>query len=68
MLAVREFFKLDYRGLEQLLLEWSDLRSVLELKKVPDHSNLHRAALRLLQKKGWTPSCKAPSAARGRAA
>jgi hypothetical protein len=68
ILTVREFLKLDYRGLEQLLMDWSDLRAVLELKTVPDHSNLHRAALRMLEKKGRTPCSKAPYAARGRAA
>jgi hypothetical protein len=59
LLAVRQFFDTDYRGVEQLTRDWSDLRSALGLKKVPDHSTLQRAAERLLGKKGaplsWPP-------------
>ena len=29
-----------YRGIEQLLHDWSDVRQILKLKKVPDHSTL----------------------------
>jgi len=35
ILEVREFFGLGYRGVGQLLHEWSDLRDVLGLKAVP---------------------------------
>ena len=55
-LTVREFLKQDYRGTEQLLRDWTDLREVLGLKKVPDHSTLQKAHARLLEKKGPTPS------------
>ena len=56
-LAVRQFLKTDYRGVEQHLRDWSDLRAVLGLgDKVPDHSTLQKAADRLLEKKGPTPS------------
>lgn len=48
MLAVRRFLKLDYRGLEVLLREWSELREVLGLHKVPDHSTIQKAARRLM--------------------
>jgi len=47
MLAVRRFLKLDYRGLEVLLREWAELREVLGLRKVPDHSTIQKAAARL---------------------
>lgn len=63
LLAVRQFFDTDYRGVEQLTRDWSDLRSVLGLKKVPDHTTLQRAADRLLAK-GGPPSSRAPSTLR----
>ena len=56
MLAVREFLKTDYRGLEQFLKDWAELRRALELEQVPDHSSLQKAAERLLKKGGPTPS------------
>src|SRR5215213_363500 len=56
LLAVREFLKADYRGLEQHLRDWSDLRAELGLAKVPDHSTLQKAADRLLKKSRPTPS------------
>lgn len=52
-LAVRQFLRTDYRGIEQHLRDWSDLRAALGLgDHVPDHSTLQRAADRLLEKKG----------------
>jgi len=56
ILALREFLKQDYRGMEHLLLDWSDLRQALGLAKVPDHSTLQKAAQRLLEKRGSMPS------------
>lgn len=47
ILVLRDYFHTDYRGVEQLLREWTDLREALRLKRVPDHSTLHRAAVRL---------------------
>ena len=64
LLVLREFLKQDYRGLEQLLKDWSDLRQVLGLTQVPDHSTLQKAAGRLLEKKGSMPSSAKPSARR----
>lgn len=55
LLVLREFLKQDYRGLEQLLAEWSELRQTLGLTKIPDHSTLQKAAARLLEKKGSMP-------------
>jgi Transposase domain (DUF772) len=68
LLALREFLRTDYRGLEQFLKEWSELRDALGLAKVPDHSTLQKAARRLLQKRGSTPCSAAPSPRRGGAA
>jgi hypothetical protein len=56
MLVVRQFFDLDYRGTEQLFRDWSDLRRVLDLKSVPDHSTLEKAEKRLLKKGASTGS------------
>jgi hypothetical protein len=68
LLALREFLKTDYRGLEQMLSEWAELRAVLGLAKVPDHSTIRKAAERLLEKGGPLPCWRGPSAARGRVA
>ena len=68
LLALREFLKTDYRGLEELLRDWSDLRQTLGLTQVPDHSTLQKAAERLLQKKGSIGSSTPPSPLRGNAA
>jgi hypothetical protein len=57
LLAVRQFLRTDYRGLEQHLRDWSDLRAAVGLKDhVPDHSTLQKAADRLLKKSRPTPS------------
>jgi hypothetical protein len=55
LLALREFLKTDYRGVEQYLRDWSDLRHALGLSKVPDHTTLQKAARRLLEKRGRRP-------------
>jgi hypothetical protein len=68
LLALRAFLRTDYRGLEGLLRDWSDLRQALGLAKVPDHSTLQKAAQRLLEKRGYPPSSASPSPARGAAA
>ncbi len=68
LLALREFLKVDYRGLEQILREWAELRDALGLAKVPDHSTIQKAAERLLEKGGSMPSSGRPSARRGIAA
>ena len=56
LIIVKRFFDIDYRSLEQLLEDWSDLRTVLRLKSVPDHSTIHKAEERLL-KKGASEFC-----------
>ena len=68
LLALREFLKVDYRGLEQILKEWAELRDVLGLVEVPDHSTIQKAAERLLEKGGPPTSSGGRCAARGHAA
>ncbi len=50
ILALRQFFKTDYRGIVQMLHDFSDLRKALKLKKVPHYSTLCYAQKRLLKK------------------
>jgi hypothetical protein len=47
-LVVRQFLRLDYRGVVALAAEWRELRDVLGLRRVPHHSTLAHAAPRLL--------------------
>ena len=49
ILALKTWLKLDDRGLEQLLREWSDLRRVLGLVGVPHSSTLCLAHRRLFK-------------------
>ena len=44
VLALRQFFKTDYRGVCRLLADLSDLRAASGLTKVPHYSTLCRAA------------------------
>lgn len=60
LLVLRQFFKVDYRGVMQWAQEWSDLREVLELQKVPHWTCLQKAEARLL-KKGLSSICSAES-------
>jgi len=66
-LALRQFWKADYRGTEERLSEWSDIRDVLGLEKnkVPDFTTLIKAERRLLKSRTSTRSWITPS--RGRA-
>lgn len=50
ILALRQFFRTDYRGVAQLLEDLSDLREVLMLKKVPHFTTLQKAEQRLRKK------------------
>ena len=74
-LAVRKFLGQDYRGIEAMLNEWSELRSAAGLSdKVPDHSTLCLAEAKLSAAEGGDPggeggaagsagSCRAASGA-----
>ena len=59
-LALKTFFKTDYRGIAQLLTDFADLRNDLGLEKVPHYSTLCYAAGRLLKKGRPSPSSSAP--------
>ena len=50
MLVLREFFRMDYRGLVIWLERWQELRAVLGLKQIPHYSTLCYAEDRLLKK------------------
>ena len=50
VLALKTFFKTDYRGIAQLLTDFAELRDELGLTKVPHYSTLCYAAARLLKK------------------
>jgi hypothetical protein len=56
ILVLRQFLKTDYRGLIQMLKDFSDLRRVLDLKDVPHYSTVCYAEKRLI-KKGLLKSC-----------
>ncbi len=49
-LIVKEFLRLDYRGVHVLLCEWSDLRDILAMQHTPHFTTLCAAAKRLLGK------------------
>jgi hypothetical protein len=49
ILALKTFFKTDYRGVAQYLTDFADLRADLGLAKVPHYSTLCYAARRLLK-------------------
>src|SRR3954465_7906752 len=49
ILVLRMFFRMDYRGMTELLRDFADLRRVLELKRVPHYSTLCLAEQRLLK-------------------
>jgi hypothetical protein len=50
LLALRHFMNFDYRKTVQVVREWSDLRTLLELKQVPHWTTLEKAQKRLLKK------------------
>ena|ERR1700733_11454324 len=56
MLALRQFFKLDYRGTTERLREWKELREVIEVRRVPHFTTLIHAEKRLLKKRP-SPAC-----------
>lgn len=49
-LVLKEFFTTDYRGIEEILKDSSDLRKILELSHVPHYTTLQKAAHRLTKK------------------
>jgi hypothetical protein len=68
LLALKTFFKTDYRGLAQLLHDFGELRQELGLTDVPHYSTLCYAAGRLLKKgRSSCSSSRPPCAPRGAA-
>jgi len=63
ILVLRQFLKTDYRGIVQMLEDFSDLRTALGLKRVPHYSTLCYAEHRLL-KKGLSSACRTRSSNR----
>ncbi len=59
-LALKEFQKLDYRGVWELLRDSADLCAVIELEQVPHWTTMQKAADRLLKKTPLT-ACSTPS-------
>ena len=55
ILAVKRFLRTDYRGVVAYLRDWSDLRAVLGLARVPHFTTLQKAHAGL-KKKTSTPS------------
>ena len=63
LLALKTFFKTDYRGLIQLLTDFRELRDDLGLDKIPHYSTLCKALPRLLKKGSRFFSCSVPPCA-----
>ena len=68
LLALKTFFKTDYRGVVALLGDFPELRADLGLDKVPHYSTLCYAAGRLLKKGRSSASSSGPPCAPRRAA
>jgi Transposase DDE domain len=47
-LVLKTFFRTDYRGISELLCDFTDLQDALELKFVPHFTTLQKASTRLL--------------------
>jgi hypothetical protein len=57
ILVLRKFFKTDYRGIHEILSEWTDLRNILELgDHVPHFTTPPKASGKLLADAGFRGS------------
>lgn len=63
LLALKTFFKTDYRGLTRMLADFAELRQDLGLTAAPHYSTLCYAAKRLLKKGSSCCSSVAPPCA-----
>jgi hypothetical protein len=52
ILALKQFFRTDYRGIVEIIEDSSDLKRVLKLTRLPHYTTLSHAARRLEQKGG----------------
>jgi hypothetical protein len=50
ILVLRQFFQTDYRGIVGILEDSSDIRGILNLKKLPHYTTLQKAQHRMLKK------------------
>lgn len=50
ILALRQFFKSDYRGIVRILQEHQSIKDALELNKLPHYTTLQKAQQRMLKK------------------
>src|SRR5262249_53340149 len=66
LLALKTFFKTDYRGLARMLADFAQLRSALGPDAVPHSSTLCYAAGRLLKRGGRCPPLPGDRARPGR--
>jgi hypothetical protein len=48
LLILKQFFQEDYRGLVEVITDFSDIREVLELENIPHYTTLQKASKRLL--------------------
>jgi len=49
-LVLKTFFKTDYRGIVNILMDCSDLAEIFKLKTIPHYTTLQKASRRLLKK------------------
>jgi len=63
ILVLKSFLKTDYRGVVQILKDFSELRQDLGLKKTPHYSTLCKAEQRLLKKGRPSSSSSSPPSA-----
>ncbi len=68
LLALKTFFKTDYRGVIRMLADFAELRQDLGLTGVPHYSTLCYAAARLLKKGSPSSSSSRPPRAPARPA
>src|SRR5512136_1007499 len=47
--ALRQFFRVDYRGITAILSDWNELRELLQLKNVPHFSTVAYAEKRFFK-------------------
>lgn len=52
-LILKEFFTTDYRGIEAILNDSSDLRNILELKNVPHFTTIQKTAKHIFNKRSF---------------
>lgn len=63
ILVLRKFMRVDYRGIVAILAEWSDLRTLLGIDKVPNYSTLWHAERKLTHRGLSIGSCPRASIA-----